>query len=71
MEVCDGGNKHSHEELCHAGRSCPACDAMDASTELQAEIDNLKEERDGLNDDINGLEEKVSELEGKLAEKTT
>jgi len=45
MELCFDG----HEEVCYEGKSCPACELVEATISLNKEIENLKEEIEKLN----------------------
>jgi hypothetical protein len=51
MNLCSGGRKHTHEEVCYEGNTCPCCAIIsqkDEEIQQQAgEIRDLQERAEG------------------------
>ena len=48
MNLCSSG----HDEVCHEGRNCPACEAIAEMNALQKEKDELQDQVDELKDEL-------------------
>lgn len=48
MRICEDG----HEEVCHEGRSCPACELKGEKKRLEEKIEELQKEIKELQEQI-------------------
>lgn len=69
MYLCDDG----HEEVCYAGRNCPACEfklevekTEEIADSLQEELDEVTGKIEDQRSEIAALEDTVKELESEI-----
>lgn len=48
MQICSEG----HDEICHEGVTCPACELLEAVDGLEDELTNAQDEIDDLNNQL-------------------
>jgi len=61
MYLCSDG----HDEICHEGRTCPACELKDQLKDADNTIESLESKNKDLNSEIDDLKREIRNLEEK------